>query len=113
VTLTDTVIYPFAVVMNLDRWNRLPDAVKKVMTDLSREQAEWTGTYMDDHVREAVEWSKGTHGVEFIDLSPEEKGRWDARLEPITAQWIADHKGAIPAEAIVEEIRILTAAHAR
>lgn len=112
VTRADTVIYPFAVVMNMDRWNALPEAVQKVMTDLGREQAEWTGNYMDDHVREAVAWSKKTHGVEFIDLSPEEKGRWDARLDPITEAWIADHAGDYPAEAIVREIRMLTAAHA-
>ena len=83
------------------------------MTDLGREQAEWTGTYMDDHVREAVEWSKETHGVEIIHLSAEQKGQWDNRLTPIAEKWIADHKADVPAEAIVQEIRILTASHAR
>ena len=29
VTITDTVIYPFAVVMNMDRWNALPDDQRK------------------------------------------------------------------------------------
>ncbi len=112
VTRTDTVLYPFAVVMNKARWDALPESVQKVMTDLAREQAEWTGTYMDDHVREAIEWSKATHNVEFIDLSPEEKGRWDAMLTPIIDGWIADHQTNLPAQAIVREIRMLTAAHA-
>ncbi|MDD4952862.1 MAG: TRAP transporter substrate-binding protein, partial [Desulfovibrionaceae bacterium] len=42
-TVTDFPVYPFAVVMNLDKWNSLPEEVKKVMDDLGREQAEWTG----------------------------------------------------------------------
>ncbi len=25
---------------------------------MRREQAEWTGTYVDDHVKEALTWSK-------------------------------------------------------
>lgn len=113
VTLTDTVIYPFAVVMNLDRWNALPDPVKKIMDDLAREQSEWTGTYMDNHVREAMEWSKTNHNVEFIELTPEQKGRWDHKLQPITEKWISDNKGDYPAEAIVKEIKMLTASHAQ
>ena len=31
VTMTDTVIYPFAVVMNMDRWKALPPDVQKVI----------------------------------------------------------------------------------
>jgi len=34
VTMVDTSLYPFAVVMNMDSWNALPDDVKKVMDDL-------------------------------------------------------------------------------
>ena len=30
-TMTDTVIYPFAVVMNMDKWNSLPKDVQKAM----------------------------------------------------------------------------------
>lgn len=106
ITMTETVIYPFAVVMNLDAWNALPGDVRKVMDDLRVEQAEWTGTYMDGHVQEAVAWSREQHKVEVITLPPAEKARWDALLEPITAGWIADAKAkGFPAEAIVKDIR--------
>jgi len=112
VTITDAVIYPFAVVMNLDRWNSLPDDVKKVMEDLGREQAEWTGSYMDDHVQTAMKWSKETHDVEVIVLSQEEKVEWDALLRPITDQWIDDANAkGIPSEAIVKDILELTRKH--
>jgi len=106
VTITNTAVYPFAVVMNMDSWNRLPKDVQKVMEDLGREQCIWTGTYMDNHVAEALEWSQKTQGVEIIKLSKEEKARWDKLLDPIVDQWIKDMtvKG-LPAVQIVEDIK--------
>ncbi len=112
-TMTQTVIYPFSVVMNMDAWNKLPDDVKKVFDDLRVEQSEWTGTYMDDHVNESIEWSKETYDVEFIELDAGEKAKWDAKLEPITNAWIreADSKG-LPGEQIVKDLEALIAKHA-
>ena len=108
VTLTDTVIYPFAVVMNMDRWNQLPPDVQDVMEKMGEEQALWTGEYMDNHVNESVEWSKKTYQVEFITLPAEEKAKWDARLAPITAKWIETQSGqGVPAKAIVADIQAL------
>ncbi|MFO7885319.1 MAG: TRAP transporter substrate-binding protein [Desulfobacteraceae bacterium] len=94
VTMTDTVVYPFAVVMNMKKWNALSDEVKQVINDLSREQAEWTGTYMDSHVNNAVEWSKD-QGVEFITLDEKEKIKWNTPLSPIVHDWVekAGQKG--------------------
>lgn len=106
VTLTDTVIYPFAVVMNMDSWNKLPKDVQKVMEDLGAQQAAWTGDYMDNHVEVANAWSKKTYNVEFIQLSKEEKAKWDALTQPITDVWIEKAKAdGYPAEAIVADIK--------
>ena len=109
VTKTDTVIYPFAVVMNMDSWNALPKDVQKVMEDLGTEQAEWTGNYMDNHVKEAISWSKKEQKVEFIELSKSEKAEWNNKLKFITDKWIqnATAKG-FPAKAIVKDIKALT-----
>ncbi len=112
VTLTNTVIYPFAVVMNMNSWNKLPDDVKKVFNDLSFDQAAWTGNYMDNHVKEAVTWSKDAQKVEFIHLSKDEKAKWDARLAPITEMWIQKAKAdGYPAEAIVKDIKAFIKKH--
>ncbi|MEA1966703.1 MAG: TRAP transporter substrate-binding protein DctP, partial [Thermodesulfobacteriota bacterium] len=94
VTMTNTVVYPFAVVMNRSKWNALPPDVKKMMDDLAKEQAEWTGTYMDSHVEDAVAWSK-SRGVEFINLDENQALKWNSLLSPITEKWIkkADTKG--------------------
>ncbi len=108
VTMTNTVIYPFAVVMNMDKWNSLPKDVQKVMEDLGAEQAEWTGNYMDSQVKKAIAWSKEKQGVEFITLSPAEKAKWDAKLDFIVSDWIKKAKAkGYPAEEIVADIKAL------
>ena len=109
ITMTDTLIYPFSVVMNMDSWNKLPKDVQKVMDDLRVEQAEWTGTYEDNHSDEAIEWSKKTYNIEVIKLSKEEKAKWDKMLEPMISKWIGDAKAkGLPGEAIIEDIKALT-----
>jgi TRAP-type C4-dicarboxylate transport system substrate-binding protein len=109
VTVTDTVIYPFAVVMNMDSWKALPEDVKKVIQDLGTEQAEWTGNYMDSHVKEAISWSKKEYKVEFVQLNKKEKAEWNSKLQFITDKWIKNSKEkGLPAEAIVKDIKALT-----
>ncbi|RPJ16477.1 MAG: TRAP transporter substrate-binding protein [Desulfobacteraceae bacterium] len=108
ITMTETSIYPFAVVMNMETWNSLPKDVQKVMDDLAVEQAEWTGNYMDGHVKESVAWSKQNYNVEVITLPPAEKAEWDKKLQPITDKWVADAKAkGLPAEAIIADIKEL------
>jgi TRAP-type C4-dicarboxylate transport system substrate-binding protein len=106
VTMTNTVIYPFAVVMNWDSWKKLPKDVQKVMDDMAREQSEWTGVYMDNHVNESMAWSKQTQKVEVIQLSAQDVAEMDKLLEPITKKWIEDAKAKdLPAEAILSDIK--------
>jgi len=113
-TVTDTVIYPFAVVMNIDKWNSLPKDVQAVLDGLMDEQAEWTGTYMDNHVKEAIAWSKEKQKVEFIVLSKDEKAGWDAKLTSITDKWIEDSKAkGLPGDKIVEDIKMLRDKHSK
>jgi TRAP-type C4-dicarboxylate transport system substrate-binding protein len=106
VTMTQTVIYPFSVIMNKAKWNSLPADVQKVMMDLKEEQSLWTGTYMDEHIKRAIAWSKESNNVEFISLSAQEKSQWDSKLDFITDKWIkgAREKG-LPAEAIIKDIK--------
>lgn len=108
VTVTDAGgIYPFAVVMNQKKWEKLPADVKKVMEDLRVEQSEWTGNYMDNHVKESMAWSVSTQNVEVIKLSAAEKSKLDGMLQEITDKWIQDAKGkGLPAEAIIKDMKI-------
>jgi len=111
VTFTNTPIYPFAVVMNMDKWNSLPKDVQKVFDDLAFEQSKWTGEYMDNHVKESIAWSKKEQGVEFIDLK--DKAQWEKSLEPIVEAWIAKNEGKVPARQIVDDIRALIVKHSK
>jgi TRAP-type C4-dicarboxylate transport system substrate-binding protein len=114
-TMTDTVIYPFAVVMNMDKWNALPKDVQKVFDDLIEEQALWTGTYMDNHAKESIEWSKKEQGVEVITLPKEELATWNAMLGGIVEDWIKEaDKNNISGKALVDDITsIVKAASAK
>lgn len=114
VTMTNTVVYPFAVVMNLNKWKALPDNAKKIMQDLAESQARWTGNYMDSHVMDAIAWSKKVHKVEFIKLDKKSSAKWNSALSPIVEKWIkrADKKG-FKGKEIVGSIKKLIAEHAK
>lgn len=90
------VVTTFAAVMDLNRYNRLPDDVKKVIEELGEEIHAWTGEYHDKrNVQGALEWSAKEHGLQIVQLSGEEYGSWDKKLQPLVDQWIveADKKG--------------------
>jgi hypothetical protein len=61
---------------------------------------------MDNHVDVSIAWSKKNHNIEIIELSKEEKAKWDGLLAPITEKWINDAKAkGLAGEAIVEDIK--------
>jgi TRAP-type C4-dicarboxylate transport system substrate-binding protein len=106
VTLTQTGIYPFAVIMNKAKFASLPADVQKVFMDLVEEQSLWTGEYMDNLIIEANKWSKENQNVEFISLSTEEMAKWDAKIEFITDNWIKENTAkGLPAEEIIKDIK--------
>jgi TRAP-type C4-dicarboxylate transport system substrate-binding protein len=113
VTMLNGPVYPFAVVMNMDKWNSLPKDVQKVFDEMAVQQCVWTGVYMDNHVNDSIAWSKKNHNVEITVLPEEEMAKWNKLLEPITGKWIngAKEKG-LPAEAIVTDIKAFGAMYA-
>jgi TRAP-type transport system periplasmic protein len=94
VTYTDLWVVPFVVVMNKKKWDALPADVKKVFDDLSREQAKWTGEYVDKHADDAVEWAKKDENVQFITLPKEELDKWKAKVENVQNQYFDRAKAA-------------------
>ncbi len=86
-TMTNFQVYPFAVIMNKDKWEQLPDDVKKVFDDLAREQAEWTGKYMDEHVQRSLEWSREKYQIEVIELPQAELDQAAQMLAPMIDDW--------------------------
>lgn len=99
-------VVSFAVVMNQAKWNSLPDDVKKVFDDLRKEQAIWTGQYVDNHVKEALKWSKETFkDFQMYNLSKDELSKWYALLNPMADKYLKDYEAkGIPTKAILDDV---------
>ncbi len=109
-TIADLQTTAFGVVMNKDKWNALPDDVKKVFDDLAKEHSYWTGKYVDDHGMEAIEWSKKEHGHEVIKLSDGEYKAWHDKVAPLADEWITATEGrGLPAKAFFDDMAALKA----
>jgi len=89
----------FAAVMNKAKWDSLPPDVQAVIDELAPEMAAWAGEYLDNHVKEALDWSVAEHNLQTVTLSPEEKAAWDAKLAPLQEKAVADLQAqGLPAE---------------
>jgi len=99
-------VVSFAVVMNQAKWNSLPDDVKKVFDDMRKEQAIWTGQYVDNHVKEALKWSKETFkDFQIYNLSKDELSKWYALLNPMADKYLKDYEAkGIPTKAILDDV---------
>lgn len=109
-TLTNFQVYPFAVVMNLDKWNSLSTKQQAVLTDLSREQALWTGRYMDAHVADSLKWATETYQIEQIKLSGQDQMLAEQKMQPLLDTWhsAASSRG-IDADAVMADVLKLKA----
>ncbi|MFP4237129.1 MAG: TRAP transporter substrate-binding protein [Desulfonatronovibrio sp.] len=104
-TRLDLQIYPFAVVMNKSKWDALPRDVQDVMEELGREQAIWTGEFMDAHVQEALEYARDEHDSRMFELTPGEYAEIDEKLEVLTEEWKQQAlKSGLPAEDILADM---------
>ncbi len=107
VTEYPTVVVTFAAVMDKKKWDDLPDSVKKVIDDLSREMAVWTGQYHDkQNVGEALAWAQKNHNLQIHTLSADEKALWDARLAPMVQAWKTEMAAkGLPADKFLERLQ--------
>ena len=91
VTNYPSVVVTFAAVMTQDAFDALPAPVQKVIDDLGREMAAWTGDYHDnENVGGALQWAQETEGLEIVELDDGEWDAWNAKLQPMVDAWIAD-----------------------
>lgn len=108
VTRENLTVVSFAVIMNQKKWDALPEDVKRVMDDLRREQALWTGQYVDEHVEEALEWSKKERGLQIFELPQADRDKIPGLVQPIVDDYVkrATEKG-LPGEQIVRDVKAL------
>ena len=104
-TITNLPVYPFAVIMNKARWEALPDDVKQVLDGLGREQAQWTGAYLDDYVSQALAWGKEKYQVEVFRLSDADMAEIASKGQPMIDAWKADATAkGIDANAVLSDM---------
>jgi TRAP-type C4-dicarboxylate transport system substrate-binding protein len=107
-------VVSFAVVMNQAKWNSLPDDVKKVIDDMRKEQAIWTGQYVDEHVNESMKWSKDMHKIQVYSLPQNELDKWYALLKPMTDRYLKDYEAkGLPTKAILDDVMKLKAKYSK
>ena len=107
VTEYPTVVVTFAAVMDKKKWDRLPDKAKKVIDELAREMAIWTGQYHDKrNVGEAIAWSQKNYNLQIHKLSAAEKAKWDALLAPMVSSWQAEMTAkGLPADKFLQRLK--------
>jgi TRAP-type C4-dicarboxylate transport system substrate-binding protein len=111
-TIANLWVVSFGVVMNKDKWAALPDDVKKVFDELGREQALWTGTYVDDHVLEAVKWSKEKYNLQIFELPAGETAEIPKLLAPMVDDYVKKVTAAgLPGDQIIKDVMALKAKH--
>ncbi|MDR2017369.1 MAG: TRAP transporter substrate-binding protein [Syntrophobacterales bacterium] len=109
-TEANLFVASFAVVMNKDKWNSLPSDVKKVIDDLRREQAEWTGKYVDNHVKESLAWSKQKYNHQVITFSKTDRTEMLKLLKPMVDDYTKRVTGqGLPGEQILKDTYLLKA----
>ncbi|HOD34462.1 MAG TPA: TRAP transporter substrate-binding protein [Syntrophales bacterium] len=107
-TEANLFVVSFAVVMNRDKWESLPADVKKVMDDLRREQAEWTGDYMDRHVKESLAWSKAKYNHQVFTLPKKDQAEVTRLVQPMLDDYIKRTEAqGIPGKRIVGDAQQL------
>lgn len=109
-TEANLFVVSFAVVMNKDKWNSLPADVKKVIDDMRREQAEWTGRYVDDHVQESLKWSKEKYNHQLLKFSKADLDEIAKLTKPMIDEYIKKVNGmGLPGDQIVKDVYSLKA----
>ncbi len=107
---TPTRIYNivFMKVMNKDTWNSLPPDIQEVFEELNHEFAYRYGKLRAEHTRLGLQFAKQEHGLEVVELSPEERARWQERTEPVVEDWIEEtEEKDLPGREAVRIIREL------
>ncbi len=108
VTEANLFVVSFAVVMNKEKWNALPADIKKVLDDLRREQALWTGEYVDKHVTEAIDWAKQKYNLQLIDLPATDRSEIPKILRPMVDDYIKRANGlGLPGDQIIKDVNAL------
>ena len=90
-------------VMNLKKWNLLPDDVKQAIEKVNAEFVLQAGKIWDSQQKISIDWAVKNHGMEVLRLAPEEEAKCMAVLQGLKDAYITrtSAKG-LPAKEILD-----------
>lgn len=93
----------FGIIMNLDKWNRLPEDIQKAIGDVSGlEAAVLFGRVFDRTDEETIHFMRNKDDT-FVRLSDEEKREWRKVLDVIVADWVKEQEArGLPGQEILD-----------
>jgi len=92
----------FFVVMNKEKWNSLPEDVKKIILEINKEWIPKHGAAWDESDKEGLEYCK-TKKVEIIDLDEKEGAKWSKAVKPVLDDYVKNMESKkLPGKEAVE-----------
>ncbi len=82
-------VFAFYVIMNKNKWDRLPADIQKVISDVTNDYNEKWGTTWNEIDIEGINFFK-EQGGKIIQLSDTESAKWVKKVEPVIADYKKD-----------------------
>lgn len=90
-------------VMNIDKWNSLPPDIQKIFKELGPPTNELLTKQKVKEVNLITGKAKDMGHV-FLELTPEDRGKWDAAVKPASEKWIQETEAlGKPAKKVFEK----------
>ena len=95
------------VVMNLNRWNALPEDIKRIIEEVSNEWVTVHGEVWDSNDKAGLDFTL-SEGNKIIPLTDEENKRWVEGVRPIIDEYITTIEGkGLPGKKAVSTVKAL------
>ncbi|MFC1580864.1 TRAP transporter substrate-binding protein [Thermodesulfobacteriota bacterium] len=107
--ITEIEMYtmPFAVVMNKQKWNSLPDFAKKAIEEAGgKEEGFQAATNYDKHDANTLQEIYKRKKIQVFKPKWFEKRRFQMKLQPLADNWVkAMSKKGMPAKALLDDVK--------
>ena len=94
------------VIMNKEKWNSLPEDIREVFTDVSREWVEKRGMVWNYADKEGLDYfQKLSKGREIITIGKDQETEWQKAVEPVINKFIKEREAmGLPGAEIVDYV---------
>ncbi len=98
-------------VMNLEKWNSLPEDIQKAFVEVNDAFIEKAGAIWASHQQEGLDFAKQV-GVEFIELTPEQSAEFIKPVLFLADKWAEDMETkGVPGKKILATVRKIAEEH--